>query len=156
MNHFVFFVPLVAALSVLALARALEARRFRSRGPASRLLLHRPLSDLCLTHHWWKIVVEAEQLRYGRQRADGAIRQFELQAHSIELSPHRKAVVIGVTEGYVKFRRQMNSIRQQQPNAGGREISHRTSDKGILFEQDHTPLGALVPRGQSPFNASIH
>jgi hypothetical protein len=25
--------------------------------------------------------------------------------------------VIGVTEGYVKFRRQMNNIRQQQPNA---------------------------------------
>jgi hypothetical protein len=36
MNHFVFFVPLVAALSVLALARALEARRFRSRGPAEQ------------------------------------------------------------------------------------------------------------------------
>jgi hypothetical protein len=65
-------------------------------------------------------------------------------------------VVIGVTEGYVKFRRQMNNIRQQQPNARGREISHRTFDKGILLEQDHTRLGALVPRGQSPFNASIH
>jgi hypothetical protein len=112
----------------------------------------RALSDRCLTHHWRKIVVEAEQFRYGRQR----IRQFELQAHSIELSPDRDAVVIGVTEGYVKFRRQMNNIRQQQPNARGREISHRTSDKCILLKQDHACLGALVPRGQSPFNASIH
>jgi hypothetical protein len=89
---------------------------------------------------------------YGRHRWLG----FELQAHSIELSPHGDAVVIGVTEGHVKFRRQINNIRQQQPNARGREISHRTSDKGILLEQDHTLLGALVPRGQSPFNASIH
>ena len=79
-----------------------------------------------------------------------------LQAHSIELPPHCDAVVIGVTEGYVKFRRQMNNIRQQQPNARGREISHRTADKGILLEQDHTRLGTPVPRGQSPFNASIH
>ena len=80
----------------------------------------------------------------------------DLQAHSIELPPHCDAVVIGVTESYVKFRRQMNNIRQHQPNARGREISHSTSDKGILLEQDHTRLGALVPRGQSPFNASIH
>ena len=82
--------------------------------------------------------------------------RLELQAHAIEVSPHGDAVVIAVTEGYVKFRRQMNNIRQQQPNARGREISHRTSDKGILLKQDHTRLRALVPRGQSPFNASIH
>jgi hypothetical protein len=38
MNHFVFFVPLVAVLSVvtLALAQALEARRLRSRTPAEQ------------------------------------------------------------------------------------------------------------------------
>jgi hypothetical protein len=51
----------------------------------------------------------------------------------------------------------MKNISQQQPNASsGREVSHRTSDKGILLEQDHTRLGAMVPRGQSPFSASIH
>jgi hypothetical protein len=80
----------------------------------------------------------------------------DLQPHSIELSPHGDAVVIGATEGHVKFRRQMNNSRQHQPNASGREISHRTFDKGILPEQDHTCLGAQVPRGQSPFDASIH
>jgi hypothetical protein len=36
MNDFVFFVPLVAVLSVVTLALALEARRFRSRAPAER------------------------------------------------------------------------------------------------------------------------
>jgi hypothetical protein len=90
----------------------------------------------------------------GRLRRESS--RSYLQAHSIELPPDCDVVVIGVTEGYVKFRRQMNNIRQQQPNARGREISHRTFDNGILLEQDHTRLGALVPRGQSPFNASIH
>jgi hypothetical protein len=36
MNDFVFFVPLVAVLSVVTLALALEARRFRSRAPAEQ------------------------------------------------------------------------------------------------------------------------
>jgi hypothetical protein len=72
------------------------------------------------------------------------------------MSPHGDAVVIGATKGQVKFRRQMNNIRQQQPNAGGREISYCTFDKGILPEQDHTCLGALAPRGRSPFDAFIH
>jgi hypothetical protein len=36
MNHFVFFVPLVAVLSVVTLALALEAGRLRSRAPAEQ------------------------------------------------------------------------------------------------------------------------
>jgi hypothetical protein len=92
--------------------------------------------------------------RPSRQRHESG--RSYLHTHSIELPPNCDAVVIGVTEGHVKFRRQTISIRQQQTNAGGGEISHRAPDKGILLEQDHTRLGALVPRGQSPFNASIH
>jgi hypothetical protein len=55
-----------------------------------------------------------------------SVHRFELQAHSIELSPHGDAVVIGATEGHVKFRRQIKNISQQQPNASGREVSHRS------------------------------
>jgi hypothetical protein len=87
---------------------------------------------------------------------DGLLARLEFQAHSTQMSPHGDAVVIGAAKGQVKFRRQVNNIRQQQSNAGGREISYCTFDKGILLEQDHACLGALAPRGQSPFDASIH
>jgi hypothetical protein len=56
-------------------------------------------------------------------------RRFELQTRSFRLSPHGNTVLGRVIEGQVKFGWQNNCNRHQQPNAGRREVSYRTSDE---------------------------
>jgi hypothetical protein len=78
-----------------------------------------------------------------------------LHAHSIESSPHGNATADGTIEGQVKIVGYNHGVREQQPNSGRREVSYHAFDAEGSLKQDHTVLRTLVPRGLSPFSASV-
>jgi hypothetical protein len=71
------------------------------------------------------------------------------------VSPHGNTVLGGIIDGQVKFRGQKNRIRQYQPNAGGRKVSHGAIDDRSSLKQDRTCYAGQMPRGGSPFNPSV-
>jgi hypothetical protein len=61
-----------------------------------------------------------------------------------------------VIEGQVKLRRHIIGVKQDQTNAGRREVPYPALDGGALAKRDYTRLEAAVPRGDSPFKAWMH
>jgi hypothetical protein len=60
-----------------------------------------------------------------------------------------------MNESEVKFCRQRNRIRQQQPSSGERKISDGAIDEWGSFEQNRACDAGQVPRPDSPFNTAV-
>jgi hypothetical protein len=76
------------------------------------------------------------------------------RAHSIESSPHGNAAADDAVKGQIKIVGQNDRVRDQQPNASGRDVAYHAFGAEGALQQDHTSLGALVPRDCSLLNYS--